>query len=221
MSASLMASLGAVQTQLKAPKGQYNSSGKYSYRNCEDILEAVKPLLEKQGLVLLMSDDLVNIGDRYYAKATAEVRDSTDSIFVTAYAREEETKKGMDASQITGAASSYARKYALNGLFLIDDTKDADATNDHGKSDKAESKPVEKKALSNVLPIDLQSKLGEAVKYKGISDRQQIVTILNRLSHASFGVDPFLGMSNEQGLELLENIKNTRKEALEMLTEGN
>lgn len=125
----------AVQSKLKAPKGQYNSFGKYSYRSCEDIVEAVKPLLVEHKLVLTLEDDILMLGDRVYVKATASLHDTEDCRFVntTAYAREEETKKGMDASQVTGAASSYARKYALNGLFAIDDTKDSDATNTHEK----------------------------------------------------------------------------------------
>lgn len=125
----MLKKLLAVQTALKAPKGQYNSFGKYSYRSCEDILEALKPLLAEQGLVLTISDSLELIGERYYVKATVNLADieSKVSIDSVAYAREEETKKGMDGSQITGAASSYARKYALNGMFCIDDTKDADA----------------------------------------------------------------------------------------------
>ena len=118
-----------IQSELKAPKGQYNSFGKYKYRNCEDILEAVKPLLKKQGLAIRLSDDIVMIGSRYYVQATAEITDGESSIKAVAFAREEESKKGMDGSQVTGAASSYARKYALNGLFAIDDTKDSDTTN--------------------------------------------------------------------------------------------
>lgn len=110
-----------IQKKLKAPKTQYNAFGKYNYRNCEDILEAVKPLLDE--VCFYITDEIVQIGERYYVKATVKF----DEINVTAYAREEHDKKGMDASQITGAASSYARKYALNGLFLIDDTKDADS----------------------------------------------------------------------------------------------
>ena len=118
--------LSAVQMELKAPKGQYNSFGKYSYRSCEDILEAVKPLLSKNGLTLLLTDEPAAVGNRVYIKATARLISGGDTIEVTAYAREPEDKKGMDTSQVTGTASSYARKYALNGLFLIDDTKDAD-----------------------------------------------------------------------------------------------
>jgi hypothetical protein len=123
--------LSKIQKEMKAPKSQFNAFGKYKYRSCEDILEAVKPFLN--GTVLYISDEMVLIGERYYIKATATLRNGDEAVSVTAYAREEVEKKGMDSSQITGAASSYARKYALNGLFLIDDTKDSDATNEHGK----------------------------------------------------------------------------------------
>jgi len=133
--------LTEIQQKLKAPKNQFNSFGKYNYRSCEDILEAVKPLLN--GATLTISDEIINVGDRYYVKATATLKHGEEWETVTAFAREEENKKGMDASQITGSASSYARKYALNGLFLIDDTKDADATNKH--EDKPKHKPQENK----------------------------------------------------------------------------
>ncbi|HFI6096792.1 TPA: ERF family protein [Escherichia coli] len=124
MKTELHKKLWTIQQTLNAPKGQYNNFGKYSYRSAEDILEAVKPLL--QNITLMVSDDIVLIGDRYYVKATATVSDGEDSISATAFAREELELKGMTAGQITGATSSYARKYALNGLFCIDDAKDAD-----------------------------------------------------------------------------------------------
>lgn len=120
----------AIQTKLKAPKGQYNSFGKYSYRSAEDILEAVKPLNAEQGVLLTITDEIKEIGGRVYVVATATVSDGSDTLQVSAFAREPENKKGMDESQITGATSSYARKYALNGLYAIDDNKDAD-TNEH------------------------------------------------------------------------------------------
>ena len=120
----------AVQSELKAPKGQYNSFGKYNYRSCEDILEGVKPLLAKHGLVLTIQDHIELIGDRYYVRAVAMITDGSEDISAAAYARESLDKKGMDASQVTGATSSYARKYALNGLLAIDDTKDADSVED-------------------------------------------------------------------------------------------
>lgn len=120
-----------IQTKLKAPKGQYNSFGKYSYRSCEDILEALKPLLKEENAIVTLKDELVQVGERYYIKAIARFIDvdAGDFIETTALAREEETKKGMDGSQVTGASSSYARKYALNGLFAIDDSQDSDVTN--------------------------------------------------------------------------------------------
>lgn len=120
--------VGMAQAELKAPKNQYNSFGKYNYRSCEDILEAAKPINKKHGLVLLLTDKPVCIGQRYYIEATARLYDIESEQFIeaTASARESDTKKGMDDSQVTGTASSYARKYALNGLYNIDDTKDAD-----------------------------------------------------------------------------------------------
>ena len=120
-----------VQEELKAPKGQDNSFGKYNYRNCEDILEAVKPICKKNNALIVLSDDVSQIGERFYVKAAARFVDAEtgEAIVNTAYAREEDVKKGMDGSQITGAASSYARKSALNGLLCIDDSKDSDSTN--------------------------------------------------------------------------------------------
>lgn len=124
---SIYAALASVQSELKAPKGQFNKFGGYNYRSCEDILEAVKPILKAHDLALHLADEPAMVGERYYIKATATLTDFTgQQISSTAYAREPLDKKGMDDSQITGTASSYARKYALNGLFCIDDTKDAD-----------------------------------------------------------------------------------------------
>lgn len=128
----ILEKLSALQAQLKAPKSQYNEFGRYKYRKAEDILEAVKPYLSQLGLVLTCTDELIQVGDRYYIKATATLIDSDGKggqISTTAYAREEAEKKGMDGSQVTGASSSYARKYALNGLLCIDDTQDSDTTN--------------------------------------------------------------------------------------------
>ena len=146
-----------IQKELKAPKGQYNSFGKYKYRSCEDILESVKPLLEKYKVTIILSDKLEQIGERYYIRAKAILIDteSNNSIENTAYAREEETKKGMDGSQITGTSSSYARKYALNGLLLIDDTKDADTdefTKENNKG-KTKEEPKEKKITPGQLKV--------------------------------------------------------------------
>lgn len=125
--------LSIIQSEIKAPKGQMNKFGNYKYRSCEDIVEAAKPVLAKYGAYLTLSDEIVCIGTRFYVKATATISDGSVIHECTAFAREEESKKGMDGAQITGAASSYARKYALNGLFAIDDTKDSDATNTHDK----------------------------------------------------------------------------------------
>lgn len=130
-----------IQSELKAPKSQYNSFGKYSYRNAEDILEAVKPLLSKYNATMYITDEVVEVGGRIYVKATVTLSDGKETIAASAYAREPETRKGMDDSQITGATSSYARKYALNGLFAIDDTKDAD-TNE--AREQANNAPAEK-----------------------------------------------------------------------------
>ena len=146
-----------IQKELKAPKGQYNSFGKYKYRSCEDILESVKPLLEKYKVTIILTDKLEQIGERYYIRAMAILFDteSDNSIENTAYAREEETKKGMDGSQITGTSSSYARKYALNGLLLIDDTKDADTdefTKENNK-EKTKEEPKEKKITPGQLKV--------------------------------------------------------------------
>lgn len=138
-----MKELIMIQQGLKAPKGNYNSFGKYNYRSCEDILEAVKPLLAEQSCTLVITDDIMMIGDRFYVKATATLTNSEGAKEVaTAFAREQDSKTGMDSSQLTGATSSYARKYALNGLFCIDDTKDADTMDNtnEGHAPAAQSK---------------------------------------------------------------------------------
>lgn len=143
-----------IQIELKAPKGQYNSFGKYKYRSCEDILEAVKPLLQENKCTLTIRDNMEQIGDRYYIKATAILADTeADNTIITntAYAREEESKKGMDGSQITGTASSYARKYALNGLFLIDDTKDADTNEFKEQQESPKINKVMEEALRQLI----------------------------------------------------------------------
>ena len=139
--------LHLIQQKLEAPKTQYNAFGKYTYRSCEDILKAVKSLLEETKTNLTLQDEIVMIGDRYYVKATAQLENTEgENITSVAYAREEENKKGMDGSQITGASSSYARKYALNGLFGIDDTKDSDKTN---KGLSGASRPIKTPSTSN------------------------------------------------------------------------
>jgi len=129
-----------VQSELKAPKGQYNSFGKYSYRSAEDILEAVKPLLSKNGLSMRVTDEVMEVGGAVFINATVVVTDGADNVYASAQAGIDPNRKGMDIAQSYGSSSSYARKYALNGMFLIDDTKDADATNTHGKGSQS-SKP--------------------------------------------------------------------------------
>ena len=156
--------LKAIQTELKAPKNQHNKFGGYNYRSCEDILEALKPILAKVGAVVTIEDEITMIGDRYYIKATAWFTDteSKDRIFNTAYAREEESKKGMDGSQVTGASSSYARKYALNGMFAIDDNKDSDFTNQTPKG----GEPDETRSKASDFPFcqDCGARIDERVR---------------------------------------------------------
>ena len=160
---NLFEKLLIVQNTLKAPKSQYNAFGKYNYRNCEDILEAVKPICKEVKALVYLTDEIVLIGERYYVKATACFVDveSKGKLCVYAYAREEETKKGMDGSQVTGASSSYARKYALNGLFDIDDTKDSDTTNTHGKEETPkQDKPTVKQKTPRERLIAKLDELG-------------------------------------------------------------
>lgn len=139
-----------IQARLKAPKGQTNNFGHYKYRSAEDILEAVKPLLKENGCFLTISDDIVMVGSRIYIKATITLSKNGETIHTTAFARESESKSGMDASQITGAASSYARKYALNGLFCIDDTKDADELNTNKEYTQPPTDPNLELILANI-----------------------------------------------------------------------
>ena len=162
----MLEKLQKIQKELKAPKGQYNSFGKYKYRSAEDILEAVKPILDSNGCALTISDNVIYIGDRYYIQATVTLYDSkTGSVIaeVCALAREEEEKKGQDSSQITGTASSYARKYALNGLFCIDDTKDAD-TDEYAKTTGRAKKPE-----GSASEMTYRDKVYAVAKERGLS----------------------------------------------------
>ena len=164
-----------IQAELKAPKNQVNSFGKYKYRSAEDIIEAVKPILFKHQTALLISDEVVQVADRVYVKATAMLIDETNEelpIKVYGWAREEEVKKGMDAAQITGSASSYARKYALNGLFAIDDTKDADSTNEH-KDEVGEEKRMKLIALLENTIWDESLKSKQAIKISAFTTNEQ------------------------------------------------
>ncbi len=167
-----MKELIEIQNELKAPKNQKNTFGKYMYRSAEDILESVKPLLKKYNCHLTISDEMVALRERYYVKATATLAKEGESISTTAYAREEESKKGMDSSQLTGSTSSYARKYALNGLFCIDDTKDSDFTNTHGK----EAKPTPWVATpKETVEIELKDAINVLNKCKDVASVDEVV----------------------------------------------
>lgn len=151
---NIYSKLMTIQSSLKAPKGQYNNFGKYKYRSCEDILESVKPLLSQHDCALVITDDIVMLGERIYVKATAKLISGSEHIESSAFAREEDTKKGMDSSQVTGAASSYARKYALNGLFCIDDTKDSDTTNTGQESSERDKAIKEAKSAKTMKELE-------------------------------------------------------------------
>ena len=188
---AVYAALLAVQQNLKAPKGQYNSFGKYKYRSCEDILQAARPLCNENGLILTVSDEIANIGNRFYIKATSRVTDiaTGESVENVAYARESDSKKGMDEAQVTGACSSYARKYSLCGLFAIDDNKDMDTEEYQGKKQepKQNQPPVvnngqdemkrksllalnEKAKALGILPEEVKAIIG--VKYNKLSSKE-------------------------------------------------
>lgn len=167
--------LAEIQAGLKAPKGQHNDFGKYNYRSCEDILEAVKPLLKKQGLTLTLDDSIESTGARFYIKATAKLQNADgETIENHAFAREAESKKGMDESQITGAASSYARKYALNGLFLIDDTKDAD-TDEYQKQQNDTKSPLKCPKCGGEIK-GIKTKSGTFMTAQEVADRYGMCT---------------------------------------------
>ena len=168
MSNNIYKKLMLVQSKLKAPKNQYNSFGKYSYRSCEDILEGLKPLLNEVEAIITLNDEVVNIGERFYIKAIATFIDiaTGEKVEVSALAREDETKKGMDLAQVTGSVSSYARKYALNGLFAIDDTKDSDSTNKHDKDKGNVTNLNTENKWTNAKLTDSQIKRLYAIAYK-------------------------------------------------------
>ena len=181
----------AIQSELKAPKSQYNNFGKYAYRNCEDILESLKPLLKEHKSTIYISDEIVTVLERFYVKATVTFIDAEtgENIKNTAYAREEESKKGMDGSQVTGASSSYARKYALNGMFAIDDTKDSDFTNTATKGDNTGLSEAQIKrllAIASKVNISADDVKVVVAKKFGVQDlrkmnKQQYDEICSRL----------------------------------------
>ena len=187
-----------IQSELKAPKSQYNSFGKYKYRNCEDILESVKPLLEKNRSTLFISDEVILIGSRFYVKSTVTFVDaeSGEKIINTAYAREEENKKGMDGSQITGASSSYARKYALNGMFAIDDTKDSDTTNTGSNS------PIGNNGTSQGLS-EAQVKRLYAIAYKAGVKKEDVALVVKH----DYGISDVAKLTKNQYDEICERLE--------------
>jgi hypothetical protein len=181
--------LRKVQTELKAPKGQYNSFGKYAYRSCEDILEALKPILDKEQLVLVIEDDIEEKANRVYVKATATLTNAEnpeEKITTKAYAREEESKKGMDGSQVTGASSSYARKYCLNGLFNIDDNKDSDATNTGDSSATVEMATSEQVAKLEELQLRnwCKSKKGKELEELTKAEATKLIEVVLKRKEA-------------------------------------
>lgn len=198
-----MSKLQEIQQKLHAPKGQFNKFGKYNYRSCEDILESVKPILKEVGCTLTLSDEIILIGERYYVKATAHLKGEDTDEVVTAYARESATKSGMDDSQITGSTSSYARKYALNGLFCIDDNKDPD-TDEYAIQNKKEAQaPVpaktapknEKEVFDPSHPL-WQKALDKMVAGKGSIAELQKVYIIP--AHAEQAITDYLKTNMKQ-----------------------
>lgn len=203
--------LSAIQSELKAPKSQYNSFGKYNYRNCEDILEAVKPLCAKYKAVSVMGDEVIQIGERYYIKSTARLIDleSDGVVENTAYAREEAEKKGMDGSQVTGASSSYARKYALNGLFAIDDTKDSDTTN-NGQTAPREGTKAQ--AVAKVEEFKRLTK-SELISVWKVPNVEKAVEYLEKTVGKS--LSEFTASETEDARALLEAQKNKARKGVE------
>ena len=204
---TLKEKLSEIQNELKAPKGQFNSFGKYNYRSAEDILEAVKPLCKKHKTVLLLSDEVKQIGDRYYVEATAMLEDIDDGgqVVVTASAREADKKSGMDESQITGSCSSYARKYTLNGLFCIDDTKDADTDEQHNQvaeGGKKETKAKAEKAKADD-PVISHDKVEIAV---GVIRNKQ-TTLANILQ--AYNVEKLADLTESQYKNMMGRLAKT------------
>lgn len=195
-----------IQNELKAPKSQYNNYGKYNYRNCEDILEAVKPICKKYKAVVFLSDKLVINGERHYIEATATFVDveTNESIEVTAYAREEESKKGMDGSQVTGASSSYARKYALNGLFDVDDTKDSDFTNTKdNQADNRNQKEKPNEAKQEDVFSEINNAISSYSKQSGMKTKDVVDCIEKQI-----GEKLNRSLSQERLESVLETIKS-------------
>lgn len=195
---SVYLKLMQVQGQLKAPKGQFNSFGKYSYRNCEDILEALKPILTDVKAVVVLSDEVINIEGRFYVKATARFVDAETGEVAenTALAREDETKKGMDLAQVTGSCSSYARKYALNGLFAIDDTKDSDFLNQGANNNTTKSNSLDATKVKLLVSKALE---------KGYSE-QQVLTMCKK----KYGVNAIKEINVTQFKAMVDGFENLK-----------
>lgn len=220
---SLRDKLLNIQKELKVPKNAYNSFGKYNYRSCEDILEGLKPVLVKVKATLQISDTIEVIGDRYYVKATASLMDteSDECIENVAYARESDDKRGMDASQVTGATSSYARKYALNGLFLIDDTKDAD-TDENKKESVARQKKAPTKSEEQLNKEMAESVDKDLVPSGKPVDAQRIKRIMGELERTGVSIDTILGayqckdlreMTEEQYISCMNRLLKSKDRA--------
>lgn len=221
----IFVTLQSIQQSLVAPKGQYNSFGKYSYRSAEDILEALKPILQEHDAVLILQDGIVQIGDRYYVEATATLYAVGETIGTTAYAREDDSKKGMDGSQVTGAASSYARKYALNGLFMIDDNKDPDMDEYHNQNSQASrtsQKPAQKPNSQKEQPANAPAKNNGSKTITGAQARA-IRTELKNMAEATGSPAATIGkwFIDKMGVDKPESIPANRlKEAQKIITDA-
>ena len=204
---TIQAKLLAIQSELKAPKGQYNKFGKYNYRSAEDIIEAVKPICKKYNTVLLLGDEIELIGDRYYVKATAILTDleSGASVQTQAYAREEQSRSGMSADQLTGACSSYARKYCLNGLLMIDDSKDSDTDENHEIVSEAKKNETKQKAEQAMADDPLITH--DKVEVATAVIRTKQTTLANVLS--AYGVEALKDMRESQYADMMKRLDKT------------
>lgn len=200
---AILEKLNIIQSKLKAPKGQFNKFGNYAYRSCEDILEALKPLLAQTKTVLTIKDDIEFIGDRYYLRAICTLHDaeSGEKIENAAYARETDTKKGMDAAQITGSVSSYARKYALNGLFAIDDTKDSDTNENYKQTQKKQSNAQRNAQGVDILKV--RNEIAQTLKAKNY-DFNKFVEYLKK----TYGVEKIENLPVEKLMELKNTVSH-------------
>lgn len=200
---AILEKLNIIQSKLKAPKGQYNKFGNYSYRSCEDILEALKPLLASNKMTLIINDGIEQVGDRYYLKATCTLFDAEtgEKVSNSAYARETDTKKGMDSAQITGSVSSYARKYALNGLFAIDDTKDSDTNENYKQTQKNQSNAQRNAQGVDILKV--RNEIAQTLKAKNY-DFNKFVEYLKK----TYGVEKIENLPVEKLMELKNTVSH-------------